>query len=97
MNHGLHQEPSRPVWEKFRGLFMAEYGAGLRPRSREKFETVFDVFEQVVNPSRLSAVTERTLSQFVKALRERKHNGGKVGLAPHTMRSYLVALKSAIK
>ena len=64
---------------------------------REKFDTDFDVLEQTINPSKLSSMTERTLSQFVKAMRERKHNGGKVGLAPHTMRSYLTSLKTALK
>jgi integrase len=97
LNHRLYQEASKLTWERFSEMFLEEYAAGLRPRSREKFQTVFDVFEEVLKPTKLSAITERALSRFVMALRERKHSGGKVGLAPQTIRSYLVALKTAIK
>ena len=37
-------------------MFFAEYAAGLRERSREKLETVFDVFEQVCHPRQLGQV-----------------------------------------
>lgn len=97
LNHGKYQEPSRMDWERFRQLFEEEYLAGQRPRTREKYQTVLDVFEQVVNPAKLRGITERTLSLFVKGMRERKKNGGKVGLAQMTMRNYLVALKTALK
>lgn len=96
LDHGTYQEPSRLDWERFRELFEAEYVAGLRPRTREKYTTVLDVFEQIINPSKLRAVTERTLSLFVKGMRERKRANGKVGLAPMTMKNYLIALKAAL-
>src|SRR5262249_22852949 len=41
-------------------------------------------------------VTERTLSAFVKGMRERRTKKGTVGLAPWTIRNYLVALKTAL-
>lgn len=61
-----------------------EYLAGLRERTREKYTCVLDVFEQVVNPAKLRAVSERTLSLFVKGMRERKQprKKSKIGLAP---------------
>jgi integrase len=98
LTHGKYQEASKLDWEHFRELFEAEYLAGLRPRTREKYGTVLDVFEQTVNPTKLRAVTERTLSLFVKGMRERKQPATKkVGLAPMTMRNYLIALKTALQ
>ena len=91
LNHGQHQDASRMEWDRFREMFEAEYLPGLGPRSREKYGTVLDVFEQTVNPARLRAINERTVSLFVKGLRERKHHGGKVGLAPHTIKNYHIA------
>ena len=38
----------------------------------------------------------QTLSAFVRGLRERKRPGGKVGLAPMSIKNYLVALKTAL-
>jgi integrase len=96
LNHGKYQEASKLDWERFRQMFEEEYLTGLRPRSREKYQTVLDVFEQIVNPTKLRAITERTLSLFVKGMRERKRSGGKTGLAPQTIKNYLIALKTAL-
>jgi integrase len=96
LNHGRYQEASALDWARFRELFTAEYLPGLRPRSREKYDTVLDVFEAIVDPTRLRGVTERTVSAFLKGMRERKCKGGKVGLAPQTMKNYLVALRTAL-
>jgi hypothetical protein len=43
---------------------------------------VLDVFEPVVGPTRLRAITERTIPAFVKGLRERRRPGGRVGDRP---------------
>jgi integrase len=96
LNNGRHREASKLQWDRFRELFATEYLPGLRPRSREKYDTVLDVFEEIISPDRLRAVTERTVSQFVKGMRQRKVPGGKVGLAPMTIRNYLVALRTAL-
>lgn len=96
LNNGLHAEPSKITWEHFRDLFMKEYAAGLRDRSQEKFETVFDVFEQEMKPGKMSAINERVISRFVQALRLRERPGGKIGLAPITIRNYLVNMQTAL-
>jgi integrase len=95
LNHGLHSERSKLSWARFRELFMEEYAGGQRERSREKYDTVFDVFEEIVKPARVADITERLLAKFVKGMRERKRSK-KVGLAPITIRNYLVALKTAL-
>jgi integrase len=96
LNHGHYQEPSWLDWQRFRELFEAEYLAGLRAKTRLKYTTVLDVFEQIINPVKLRTVNERTLSLFVKGMRERKTRKRTVSLAPMTMRNYLVALKTAL-
>ena len=96
LNHGLHSEPNKLTWSKFRQIFEAEYLPGLRPRSREKFGTVFDVFEAEAKPDKLCTINERTISRFVQGLRVRKQRSGKVGLAPFTIRNYLVTISTAL-
>lgn len=116
LTHGKYQEPSKLDWQRFREMFEAEYLPGLRPRSQEKYTTVLDVFEQIINPTKLRAVTERTVSLFVKGMRERdpsvcKRNRERksprnrkrkdptverTGLAPITIRNYLISLKTAL-
>jgi len=105
LNNGRYQEPSRLDWERFRELFQEEYLPGLRPRSREKYETVLDVFEEIIKPAKLRNITERTLSQFVKGMRERRRPVAKakankqpprIGLAPWTIKNYLVTLRTAL-
>lgn len=96
LTHGTYQEASKLDWSRFRDLFELEYLPGLRTRSQEKLGTVLDVFEQVVRPTKLRAITERTVSAFVRGLRERKRPGGKTGLAPMTIKNYLIGLKTAI-
>jgi integrase len=96
LTHGKYQESSKLDWDKFRELFETEYAAMLRPTSREKYGAVLDVFEDLAKPRRLKTITERTLSRFLKDMRERKRRDGKTGLAPYTMRNYLVALKTVL-
>jgi hypothetical protein len=87
LNHSKYQEASRIDWEQFRQLFEAEHLPGLREKTRLKYTTVLDVFEQIVNPKKLRSINERTLSAIETGMRERKRPGGKVGLAPMTMRT----------
>ena len=96
LNHGKYQEPSKLDWQHFRELFETEYLTGLRVPSQEKYGSVLDVFEEIVNPTKLRGISERTISLFVKGMRERKRPGGKIGLAPMTIKNYLVAVKTAL-
>ncbi len=97
LNHGLHQEDGKLDWDRFREMFEEEYLAGLRERTREKYGCVLDVFEQIVNPAKLGSVNERVLSAFVRGMRERKkQRTDVVGLAPMTIKNYLISLKTAL-
>lgn len=89
LNHGLHVEPSKVTWERFVELFEEEHLGGLRPRSAEKYVEVLDSFEKAMSPTRLSDVTDRTLSRYVVALRER-------GASPATVQTHLVHMKAAL-
>jgi hypothetical protein len=63
-------------------LFEDEYLAGVRQTTRDKYAAVFEVFEQIISPDKLRSITERTLSRFLKGMRERKQPSGKSGLPP---------------
>jgi hypothetical protein len=43
LNNGGYAEPSKLEWDHFRQLFAEEYLAGLRARTREKYQAVLDV------------------------------------------------------
>jgi hypothetical protein len=75
LNHGIYQETTKLDWRQFRDLFEGEYLAGLRPRTQERYISVLGVFERIVKPEKLGAVTERTISLFVKSMREQKRPG----------------------
>jgi hypothetical protein len=66
LNHGQYQQASKLNWANFRQLLQDEYLPGARERTREKYNTVLDVFEQIVNPTKLRGINERTISLFVK-------------------------------
>lgn len=55
------------------------------------------MFERLCSPARLRSITERTLSKFVAEMRETPRPGGKVGLAPSTIRVRLQFLRTAIR
>jgi integrase len=95
LNHGLFSEPSRMAWETFRGLFEAEYLSGLRPRTRKRYDNVFDLFEELARPGRLGSVNERTVSAFAAALRKRP-TAGREGMMPSTIRLTLQFLHTAL-
>ncbi len=38
----------------------------------------------------------RLLANIARGMRERKRSGGRVGLAPYTIKNYLIALKTAL-
>jgi integrase len=95
LNKGLYEEPSSLNWEAFRQKFTDEYLGGLRARTKEKYDTVLDVFEEICSPAKLGRVTERTVSAFVTGMQQRKLRQ-KTGLAPWTRKNYLVALKTAL-
>jgi integrase len=96
LNHGLYLEPSRMTWERFRELFEAEYLAGRRAGTREKYRQVFDRFERLASPQTLRGVNERTLSAFAAAMRKEKQLG-RGGYAPNSVRNTLDLLRTALR
>jgi integrase len=95
LNHGLHSEPSRLTWERFRELFEDEYVAGLRPNTRRNHQNTLDLFEELCNPTNLRGITERTVSAFLAAMRKRPTRG-REGLAPSSMAVRLEFLHTAL-
>jgi integrase len=97
LNAGRYQASSRMAWERFREAFETEYVAGLRQNTRENYVATLDLFERLCHPSRVDAVTARTLSAFVAGMRAAQLKGGKLGMAPSTMKVRLQFLRTAFK
>jgi integrase len=95
LNHGLYLEPSRITWERFRGLFEAEYVAGLRPNTRRNYATALDLFEEVCTPKQLRSIDVRTVSAFASGLRKRPVRG-REGMAPSSIDVCLQFLHTAL-
>lgn len=75
------------MWQHILELFRAEYLAGLRPRTREKYRTVHDLFEQIIGPNKLRALTERTVTcSSRECVSANRPLPARSGLAPHTMK-----------
>jgi integrase len=97
LTHGKYQEASRMTWERFRELFEEEYAAGTRPDTRRNYEATFDLFERLCKPGRLRAITERTISLFVAAMRkEPGRRTGSDGMMASTIKVRLQFLHTAL-
>jgi integrase len=97
LNHGLHQNACKMPWEKFRERFWAEYVAPLRANTRDNYEDTLDQFEQLCRPKRLDLINAGTLSAFKARLRSARLRGGKVGMAPSTIKVRLQHLHTALQ
>ena len=95
LNHGRYQEASRMTWERFRDKFEAEYVSGLRPNTRENYEETMDRFEELCHPAKLRSITERTISAFVAAMRQ-KPTRGRNGMMASTIKVRLQFLHTAL-
>src|SRR5262249_17954756 len=95
-SHGKYQEASRMTWDRFRELFEQEYLSNLRSGTRERYDDVFDLFEELCHPARLRSINERTVSQFAAAMRQ-KPTYGRVGMMPSTIRVNLQSLHTALR
>jgi integrase len=95
LNKGLHKEASRMSWEKFRELFEAEYVANTRPQTRRNYSDTFNLFEELCHPAALRSITERTISRFVAAMRQRPTRG-RTGMMPSSIHVRLEFLHTAL-
>jgi integrase len=97
LNHGLHVEPSRMAWTRFRELFESEYVAGLRPDTRHNYTMTLNAFERLCGPKQLRSISERTVSAFAAALR--REPGVKAGtlMQPSTVKVRMQFLRTALR
>jgi integrase len=103
---GLPGYTDKPIeylsWAVFRERFSTHYLTGLRPATRETYDSVFDVLEKEMHPILLKEIDSQFLTNFVTNLRDRPiiRRGTptkKVGLEPSSIRQYLVNLHTALK
>jgi integrase len=90
LNNGLRNQKSKMPWESFRGLYEKERLAGCRAGTRAKAGYVFDSFEDLASPRTLGQITERTLSRYSTALREK-------GFKAATIQGHLAYLRAALR
>ena len=83
------------TWERFRELFENEYLSNLRGGTRERYDDVFDLFEELCHPARLRSVNERVVSAFATAMRQ-KATRGRIGMMASTIRVNLQSLHTAL-
>jgi integrase len=96
LNHGLHQEPSKLDWDKFRELFEDEYAAGCRKTTRQNYDDTFNLFERLCSPQKLRSISARTLSLFVAGMRQTPTRG-RPGMMPSTVKVRLQFLHTALQ
>lgn len=87
LNHGLHAEPSKMPWSDFRQRYEREKGGA--ETTLQKVAYVFDGFEALVKPQTIGHVTERMISRYATAMREKGHS-------PSTISGYLAYIKAAL-
>ena len=96
LNNGRYQDVGKVAWQHFRERFQEEYVAGKRPSTQANYEDTLDQFERLCNPARLRAVSERTVSTFLAAMRKEQVRG-RVGMSPGTMKVRLQFLRTALR
>lgn len=87
LNHGLHAEPSKMPWDDFRDRYERERGGA--ERTLQKVGYVLDDFETLCRPATIGHVTERMISRYVTALRDKGHTAS-------TISGYLAYIKAAL-
>jgi integrase len=96
LNHGLHKDASRMTWENFREAFENEYVAGKRLNTRLGYQATFDLFERLCCLTSIRAISNRTLSGFLAAMR-REPTRGRDGIMASTMSTHLQHLRTALR
>jgi integrase len=96
LNNGRYQEASRMSWERFRELFEDEYVATRRPNTRRNFAVVLDHFEHLCPVTKVSAISERTVSAFAAGLRKLPGKFGP-GMMPSSVKVMLQFLRTALR
>jgi integrase len=96
LNAGRYAEASRMTWERFRELFEEEYLPNCRPRTRQVYDNVFNLFERVCGARPLRSVNARTVSAFAAGLRKLPGRGGAPGMQPLTVKVRLQFLHTAL-
>jgi integrase len=69
--------------------------ANLRPNTRHNYEVTLNLFESLCNPTRLRGISERNVSAFLAAMRQRPTRG-RDGMAAGTMKLHLQLLHTAL-
>ena len=89
LNEGTYYKTSTISWKDFRERYETEEAVGLAEKTQQKIGTVFNYVETHLNPRKLRALNETSISKLVKKLREQ-------GLEDVTIKNSLGHLKAAL-
>ncbi len=78
------------TWAQFRERYEKEKGLSLANRSAESISSLFNIIEEILNPQKLSQLTEERISYFAATMRER-------GKTEATIKGRLAYLKAALR
>lgn len=99
---GTYTDPLEITWLEFCDRYDREELAHLRPKTRQKANTVFSAVSTILNPVLLSDLTAQSLVRFRAdfaaghASRFSKPNEPLRPRSPHTVKSYMTAIISAL-
>jgi integrase len=97
LSHGKYAGGSNMGWERFRELFENEYVSALRPNTQRFYQNTFDSFEELCHPSRLSSISQRTVSVFAAEMRKHNMKKPKSGMATSSIKNRLQFLRTALR
>jgi integrase len=86
---GRHRRDSGICWAEFRERFESEHLSGLKDMTVKKYDTVLDLVEVILKPSKLRELTADHISQFVAKVRNDDR-------AESTVASYVAHLRAAL-
>ncbi|MEZ6049172.1 MAG: site-specific integrase [Planctomycetaceae bacterium] len=89
LRSGNYKVPSRISWEDFRERYENEHVTALSTDTMDKVNSVFNVFERIVSPKKLTKVTADRISYYQAELR-------RLGRSEQTIKSHMRHLKAAL-
>jgi hypothetical protein len=89
LNAGRYVPDAKMAWESFREKYEDEHLSKLSNRTGEAFDSVANHLERIIDPKRLSSVTEATISRIQAELQRE-------GLVPASIAGHLGHLRAAL-
>jgi integrase len=95
---GTFESDERKDWSDFRKEYMAKIGDAMEPGTRENTVHALDVFERLIKPKQVGAISSRTIADYVALRREEKRSRrSEVNVRPATINKELRHLRAVLR